>query len=134
MIKQNISIINNRALYKILDEIKENLPFNIIEYKYEDDHDKNNSLDISNTLFVSRTNKTFNLIKNLNEKKVYIFNIFPTPINKFIQIINIQLIKQKYNQQSKINIGDYELNLNSKILSKKKLNLKLTEKETEIIL
>jgi len=44
------------------------------------------------------------------------------------------LIKLKFNQQSKLVIKGYELNLNSKFLSKDNLKLKLTEKEIEIIL
>ena len=51
-----------------------------------------------------------------------------------IELINIQLLKLKFNYQSKINIKDYELDLNSKFFSKKSINLKLTEKEIEIIL
>jgi DNA-binding response OmpR family regulator len=55
-------------------------------------------------------------------------------LTKLIELINIQLIKLKFNNQSKINIRDYELNLNSKFISKNDLNLKLTEKEIGIIL
>ena len=51
-----------------------------------------------------------------------------------IELINVQLIKLKFNYQSKIIIKDYELNLNSKFLFKEKKILKLTEKEIEIIL
>ena len=40
----------------------------------------------------------------------------------------------RFNRQSHINIKKYKLNLNSKIFSKNKINLKLTEKEIEIIL
>ena len=36
MIKQNIFIINFNLLYEILDEIKENLSFNIIKFENED--------------------------------------------------------------------------------------------------
>ena len=43
-------------------------------------------------------------------------------------------MKLKFNHQSKININGYELNINSKFFSKNDLNLKLTEKEIEIIL
>ena len=50
------------------------------------------------------------------------------------ELINIQLIKLRFNSQSKINIRGYELNLNSKFFSKNDLSLKLTEKEIEIIL
>ena len=44
------------------------------------------------------------------------------------------MIRLKFNKQSKIKIRGYELNLNSKFFSKDDLNLKLTEKEIEIIL
>ena len=49
-------------------------------------------------------------------------------------MINIQFIKLRFNQQSKISIKGYDLDLNSKFLSKNKILLKLTEKEIEIIL
>ena len=49
-------------------------------------------------------------------------------------MINLKLIKLKFNNQSKINIKNYELNLNSKFFSKEGLSIKLTEKEIEIIL
>jgi len=55
-------------------------------------------------------------------------------LEKLLELINIQLIKLKFNHQSKIIIKGYELNLNSKFFSKGNLNLKLTEKEIEIIL
>ena len=55
-------------------------------------------------------------------------------LNKLIEVINIKLIKLKFNHQSKIIIKGYELNLNSKFFSKDNLNLRLTEKEIEIIL
>ena len=59
---------------------------------------------------------------------------FPLTLNKLRELINIHLIKLKFNHQSKIDIKGYELNLNSKFFSKDELSLKLTEKEVEIIL
>ncbi|MDA7779113.1 winged helix-turn-helix domain-containing protein, partial [Candidatus Pelagibacter sp.] len=56
------------------------------------------------------------------------------PLKKLLELINIKLIKLKFNQQSKIIIKGYELNLNSKFFSKGNLHLKLTEKEIEVIL
>ena len=58
----------------------------------------------------------------------------PLSFKKLLELINIKLIKLKFNQQSKITIQGYELNLNSKFFSKGNLKLKLTEKEIEIIL
>ena len=63
-----------------------------------------------------------------------VFDEFPIKIEKLIDSINIQLIKQKYNFQSKINIKNYVLNFNSRIISNKKIELKLTEREIDIIL
>ena len=59
---------------------------------------------------------------------------FPLSLNKLIELINIQLIKLRFNYQSKIRINGYELNLNSKFLSKNNKFLKITEKEVDIIL
>ena len=44
MIKQNIFIINYNSLYEILEEIKENLSFEVIKYENEDDFIKDKKL------------------------------------------------------------------------------------------
>ena len=51
-----------------------------------------------------------------------------------IEKINIQLIKQKYDFQSKIKLKNYSLDLNSRTITKNSKNLKLTEREMDIIL
>ena len=65
---------------------------------------------------------------------ILILDDLPLKIEKFIDIINSRLIKQNYNLQSKLNIKDYILNLNSRIISLDKDELKLTEREIDIIL
>ena len=134
MIKQNVFIINFNSLYEILDEIKENLSFKIIKFKNEDDFINNYDLDIINSLIISKNNQKLALNKNIADKHFLRVNEFPLSLNKLLELINIQLIKLKFNHQSKININDYELNLNSKSFSKDNLTLRLTEKEIEIIL
>ena len=134
MIKQNVFIINLNSLYEILDEIKENLSFKIIKFGNEDDFIKNSNLDIVNSLIISKTNRKILVNKNVTDKNLLGFKDFPLPLDKFLELINIQLIKLKFNHQSKISIKGYELNLNSKFFSKDNLVLKLTEKEIEIIL
>jgi len=134
MIKQNVFIINFDLLYEILDEIKENLSFIIKKYKDEDDFIKNSNLDIINSLIISKNAPKLVLNNNIKDKNLLSFNDYPLPLNKLLELINIQLIKLKFNQQSKFTIKDYEINLNSKFFSKDNLNLKLTEKEIEIIL
>ncbi len=134
MIKQNVFIINFNLLYEILYEIKENLSFKIIKYENEDSFIKDSKLDLINSLIISRSIQKLSTNQNINEKNLLNFSDYPLSLNKLIELINIRLLKLKFNHQSKINIKGYELNLNSKFFSKKNLNLKLTEKEIEVIL
>ena len=131
---QNVFIINFNLLYEILDEIKENLSYKIIKFENEEDFKKATDLDIINCLVISKTSQKVLLNNNITYKNILDFNNFPLPLKKLLELINIKLIKLKFNQQSKVVIKGYELNLNSKVLSKDNLNLKLTEKEIEIIL
>ena len=134
MIKQNIFIINYNSLYEILNEIKDNLSFNVENYVSEDDLIENSSLDIKNSLIISRSKNKLLSDKKIDNKNFLDLSLFPISLNKLVELINIQLIKLKFNHQSKFNIKNYELNLNSKFISKSDLSLKLTEKEIEIIL
>ena len=134
MIKQNIFIVNLNSLYEILDEIKENLSLKIIKIENQNDFIENTDLDIINSLIISKTSQKFKVNKYITDKNLFSFDDYPVPLNKLLELINIQLIKLKFNHQSKINIKGYELNLNSKFFSKDALNIKLTEKEIEIIL
>ena len=134
MIMQNIFIINYNSLYEILDEIKENLPFKIIKYENEEDFKKIKAKSYKNCLIISKNNHKLLLNNNITDKNLLDFNDLPLSLKKLIELINIKLIKLKFNHQSKVIIKGYELNLNSKSFSKDNLNLKLTEKEIEIIL
>ena len=134
MISQNVFIINYNSLYEILNEIKENLSFKITKFENEDDFRKNKNFDEKNILIISNSKNKLLINQNISEKNLLIFDILPLAINKIIELINLKLIKLKFNNQSKINIKNYELNLNSKFFSKEGLSIKLTEKEIEIIL
>ena len=133
MIMQNVFIINFNLLYEILDEIKENLSFKIVQFKNEDDFKKNLDLDLINSLIILKSGHKL-LNKNITDKNLLDFNNLPISLKTLLELVNTKLIKLKFNQQSKIIIKGYELNLNSKSFSKSNLNLKLTEKEIEIIL
>jgi hypothetical protein len=134
MIKQNLFIVNLNSLYEILYEIKANLSFNVENYVSEDIFLKKPDLDLKNYLIISKPNSKLLLDKKIDPKVFLELNLFPIHLNKLIELINIKLIKLKFNHQSKIIIKDYELNLNSKFISRGNLSLKLTEKEIEIIL
>ncbi len=134
MIKQNIFIINFDLLYEILDEIKENLSFNIITYNNFIDFIKANHVNIESSLILLKHNQKIIFNEKLDEKNFLHLTYSPILLSRLVELININLIKLKYNHQSKIIIKNYEVNLNSKILSKNNINLKLTEKEIELIL
>ena len=131
---QNVFIINFNLLYEILDEIKENLSFKIIKIENEEEFEKKFDLDKLDYLVISKTNYKLLLSNNITDKNFLDFKNLPLSYNKLLELINIELIKLKFNQQSKIIIKGYELDLNSKFFSKGNLKLKLTEKEIEIIL
>ena len=134
MIKQNIIIINFNLLYEILDEFKENLPFKIAKFENKADFINDINLNVNTSLIISKIDQKLLLNKNITQKNFLNFKEFPLPLNKLLELINIKLLKLKFINQSKINIKGYELNLNSKFFSNGYLNLKLTEKEIEIIL
>jgi hypothetical protein len=131
---QSVFIINFNSLYEILDEIKENLSFKIIKFENEENFQKNLDLDIVDYLVISKTDHKLLQNNNITNQNFLEFNDLPLSLKKLLELINIKLIKLKFNQQSKIIIKGYELNLNSKFFSKDGLKLKLTEKEIEIIL
>ena len=131
---QSVFIINQHSLYEILNEIKENLSFKIIKFDNEKDFKKNPDLDIINCLIISKSKHNLLLDNNITNKNFLDFDDLPLSLKKLLELINIKLIKLKFNQQSKIIIKGYELNLNSKFFSKSNLSLRLTEKEIKIIL
>jgi hypothetical protein len=134
MTKQNIFIINYNSLYEILEEIKENFSFEIIKYKNEKDFIEDNHPNIKNSLVILQSNQKLSTNESLSDKNYLNLKKFPLAINRLVELINIQLIKLRFNHQSKINIKSYELNINSKFISKNNTILKLTEKEIEVIL
>jgi len=131
---QNVFIINYNSLYEILNEIKDNLSFKIINFKNEEDFKNRNDLDLTNCLIISKTYPKLLLNKDITDNNFLNFKDLPLPLKKLLELISIRLIKLKFNHQSKIIIKGYELNLNSKFIGKNNLNLKLTEKEINIIL
>ena len=134
----NINIVNYKSLYSILYEIKNNLPFSVYNYSNEEDYIKYsniNKIDINNSLFiVKKSNRLF--YKNLKIDKNQIFQVpkFPINIYKLVEKINIQLIKQRYNYQSKLFLKGYMLDINSREITKENKKLKLTEREIDTIL
>jgi len=135
MIKQIIHIIDFKVLYNVLDEIKDYLKFQIFHYKNEENFLNSNNLNLNDSLILVKSNKNFFLNnEKITKKKIFSIQNYPIQIDKLVEILNVNLIKQKYNYQSNIYIKSYLLNLNSRTITKNNENLKLTQKEIDIIL
>ncbi len=128
MSQSKVIILNLKGLYNILLELKEFLKFEIIYRKSENELVKENGS--SNHLIISDRK----ISNNTDTKNFIILNQLPLKILDLIEKINISLLKQKYSFQSNFEIKQYKIDLNSRIMSYQKKDLKLTERETEIIL
>ena len=138
MFKQSVSLVEFEELYNILDEIKDLFTFEILNYKNTSDFtnqiDLNNLKCINTLIVIKKNNYLLESNSKIPNNNIILVNEFPLKIEKILEIINIQLIKHRYNFQSKLIIKDYSLNLNSRMISNKEKKLKLTEREIDIIL
>ena len=135
MTKQKIHIIDFEILYNIFDEIKDYLEFQIFHYKNEESFLNTNNLNLNDSLILVKSNKKVFLNNGkIDRKKIFSISKYPITIDKLVELLNVNLIKQKYNYQSNIDINDYVLDLNSRTITKDKESLKLTQKEIDIIL
>mgnify|MGYP003686470781 FL=1 len=138
MSKQLVNIVEFTKLYSILSEIKNLFIFNI--YNYDDSKDFVKQIELNNAECINSTiivrNKNSLLVSNpkINQSNILVLDELPMKMEKMLDEINSHLIKQKYNFQSKVNIKEYILNLNSRTISTKNIELKLTEREIDIIL
>ena len=119
-------IFEYQILFEILDEIHKSLNFKII--KCNKNEYKNIQFDPKiDYLVISK--KNINGIKNLLVLEDKILKL-----DKLLEIININFLKNKFFKQSNIRIGKYNLDLNSRIISFKDNNLDLTEREINLII
>ena len=135
MTKQTIHIIDFEILYNIFHEIKDYQKFENLHHKNEEIFLNSNDLNLNDSLILIKSNnKNFLNNQKINKKKIFSISSYPITIDKLVEILNINLIKQKYNYQSNIDIKNYQLDLNSRTITKDRQNLKLTQKEIDIIL
>ena len=126
MNKQNLIIYDFTELFSILNEIKQSLNFNLLNVSEKEFY--NLKLDNLNNFLIITKNR------NLNMKNQIVLNDFPLKISKIIETINVNFLKNRFIQQSDIDLGTYKLNLNSRKIFNNKNELSLTEKESDIIL
>ena len=133
MLNQNIFILNSKTLYDILIELKNLLNFSILHMN-EKDLNKNTFDDYKN--YILLTNDLKNLEKNpyIDMAKVLVIDEIPIPLKQLIEKINIFILKESYQTQSKKKIKDYYFDLNNRTIFKKEKKVKLTEKELQLIL
>ena len=67
-------------------------------------------------------------------KVIFVNSKPPVSIFTFIENLNVRFIKKKYQDQSSINVKEFYLDINSRELKKGNITLKLTERETDMIL
>ncbi len=135
MTKQIIHIIDFKILYNIFHEIKDYLEFQIFHYNNEEIFLNNNNLNLNDSLILVKSNKNIFLNNDkIDRKKIFSISKYPITIDKLVELLNVNLIKQKYNYQSNIYINNYVLDLNSRTITKNNEILKLTQKEIDIII
>ena len=123
---KKLIIYDFKELFKILYEIKKELNYQIIEIPAE------NPLNI----FLNKRNDHIvivkKLVKNLNNQ--ILITSLPIKISKLIEKLNIEFLKRNFHNQSELKIQKYNLDINSRELIFKDKKIKLTEKESNIIL
>ncbi len=123
---KKIIIYRNDVLFDILDEIKEIFNYDLIKV------DEKNFQKFETVL-----SSNFVIISNLEikgYKNILQLDKLPIKIDKLIQLINLKFLKDKFNSQSDLIIKPYNLNLNSRIMTKGDKFINLTEREINLIL
>ena len=130
MQKSSLNILNFKILYNIFFETKNFHNLELYEYQYEKDlveglKQQKNSIIISKVPIINQS---------INKKQTIIIEDYPLNFFSLIDKINSTLLMQQYDFQSNYEIKDYKMDLNSRIINKKDQELKLTQREIEVIL
>ena len=103
---KKLIIFRYRELFNILDEIKENFEFKLEFYEKERELENLENDNLSDYLVITKK-------KLSNLKKQIIIDKSPINIYDLIQTLNINFLKSKFIEQSKIDLGRYYLDLNT---------------------
>ena len=132
MSKSAVYILNFKDLYNIIYEIKNFFNFDLFnseDVKWIIDNQKKRP----DKNFIVVTKKKFNE-DYINNKQIITADTLPLNFFSLVEKINSSLLMQQYDFQSNINIAGYKLDINSRVISFNNNKLKLTERETQIIL
>ena len=142
-----INLIGQSVLEEVLRENLKYVNFEIKSFKrfneiIQDSKVKNSSILVTSLkdydLFINSKLNIPVLFLNFGSKKSYttsaeIINC-PFQLNNFVERINVIFLKNKFLNNSNLNILNYEINLNSKEILRDGQKLKLTEREINFIL
>ena len=153
---QNITlnIIGQRILADVLKEKKDIIKMDILFFENLDDYlidtkenNRNNILitNLSNFELIQRTkfkidNPIFYLTSKKNNIKIktklqrHELIYYPFNLKNFIEKINLTYIKSKFIVNSKVDLLNYTINLNTKEIIEGQNSLKLTEREKNFLL
>tara|TARA_B100001564_G_scaffold334445_1_gene322948 strand:- start:357 stop:920 length:564 start_codon:yes stop_codon:yes gene_type:complete len=123
---KKLIIYDFKELFKILYEIKKELNYEIVEISAESS--LNTYLNKKNDYLVI----VKKLVKNLNNQ--ILITSLPIKLPKLIEMLNIEFLKKNFHSQSELKIQKYILDINSRELIFREKKIKLTEKESNIIL
>ena len=123
---QNLIIYQFNTLFEIFKELDQSLNFKVLEAKNKESLDE--EINISKIYLIATKKK----LLNLNNQVV--FEKFTVKINTLIEKINVQFLKKQFNSQSKYDLKNYVIDLNSRSITSKNKKIKLTEKEIDIII
>ena len=142
-----INLIGQSVLEEVLRENLKHINFEIKSFKKFNEiiHDlkvKNSNICVTSLenydLFNKNKLPNTILLSGFGSKKSYttsaeIINC-PFQLNNFVERINVIFLKNKFLNNSNLNILNYEINLNSKEILRDGQKLKLTEREINFIL
>ena len=126
MSNQNLIIYKFNSLYHTLKELEQDLNFEVFQ--------ATNEKDLKNLISALQNNLIISLKKNCNENHYIVLDKLPIRFSKLVENLNIKFLKNKFVRQSKIEIKNYSIDLNSRKISFNDTTLKLTEKEINTII
>ena len=144
----HLHIIGSKPFYNLLNELDTNYTFST------DDNSKYNDKLIARIIFVKNLNLTkvkryfqedlptifvldnhdFLKKNKLQLLQFHVSLIAPLEFLSFKEILNILITKYSFFKQSKIIVNNYEIDSNQRVIIKKDIQVKLTEKELQLIL
>ena len=136
MVNQKLYIINLSNFYDIISELKEHIGFEILKFDNKEiffDKYKSESISTENSILIVHEKEYNFFVKEINEDQIIKFKP-PVSIFTFVENLNVRFIQKKYQDQSSVNVKEFFLDINSRELKNGNSTLKLTERETDMIL